>query len=443
MKPPAAVVMNMFYTGLGIATSLGENGVPVIGLTSQRGVYGNFTRYAKIVFSPDSRHEPEALLEYLLRLGGELGHGTVLFPTRDDDVIFLDRFREQLGRLFKLEIPASAALTQCLDKWKTYQAARRAEVPTPRSWLIDNAGQIRLALPEISFPCVLKPVEAYHWRAGRNWDIVGGRKAFAVSSAEDLMANYAVIERANHLALIQEMVPGGDDCLVIAACYMGTGSHLVAGFNTQKLVQEPEGFGSGCVVQTADLPELFEPTVRLLQELRYTGIAEVEYKRDARDGQYKLIEINPRPWDQHRLGKACGVDLVYLAYRDLAGMEVSKVETRFAAQKWIADDAFLAATLRLLWHRDPKLKRLFGSTRGRKIHGIWSAKDPLPFLAYFTLLVFPKLLRLGVQAIWSSLLAGIWRKARGESQKTSLDREPERSTSATDRSVPLGKGTSL
>ena len=55
---PPAVVMNMFYTGLGIARSLGEHKIPVIGLTSQRGIYGNFTRYAKTVFCPDSRREP-------------------------------------------------------------------------------------------------------------------------------------------------------------------------------------------------------------------------------------------------------------------------------------------------------------------------------------------------------------------------------------------------
>jgi len=34
---PVAVVMNMFYTGLGIARSLGEQGIPVIGLTAQVG----------------------------------------------------------------------------------------------------------------------------------------------------------------------------------------------------------------------------------------------------------------------------------------------------------------------------------------------------------------------------------------------------------------------
>ena len=70
-----AVVMNLYYTGLGIARSLGEQGVPVIGLTAHRGVYGNFTRYAKTLRSPDSRSEPGRLLEFLCDLGRSLESG--------------------------------------------------------------------------------------------------------------------------------------------------------------------------------------------------------------------------------------------------------------------------------------------------------------------------------------------------------------------------------
>ena len=70
---PTAVVMNMFYTGLGIARSLGEQDIPVIGLSAHRGVYGEYTRYAKIVRCPDSRNEPEALLPFLQKLGQDMG----------------------------------------------------------------------------------------------------------------------------------------------------------------------------------------------------------------------------------------------------------------------------------------------------------------------------------------------------------------------------------
>jgi predicted ATP-grasp superfamily ATP-dependent carboligase len=128
--------MNMFCTGLGIARSLSEQGVRVIGLTSQRGVYGNYTRCARTVLCPDSRNEPEALLARLLVLGRELGQRSVIFPTRDDDVIFLDRYRRELEPYFALTIPDGPVVRACLDKWETYLWAGKAGVLTPKCWLV-------------------------------------------------------------------------------------------------------------------------------------------------------------------------------------------------------------------------------------------------------------------------------------------------------------------
>ena len=129
---PTAVVMNMFYTGLGIARSLGEKGIPVIGLSAQRGIYGNFTRYAKCLACPDSRSEPEELLSFLLKLGKAVGSRSVLFPTRDHDLVFLDRFRRELEPSYSLVVPESGPLSACLDKWQTYLAAQQSGVPTPK-----------------------------------------------------------------------------------------------------------------------------------------------------------------------------------------------------------------------------------------------------------------------------------------------------------------------
>src|SRR5205823_4324969 len=132
-----------------------------------------------------------------------------------------------------------------------------------------------------------------------------GRKAVGVFSPEELVAEYQIIECAESRALLQEMVPGGDQQLWIAACYMDRNGRLTAGFTAQKLVQVPEAFGTGCIVQTQERPGLLEAAAGLLEKIGFTGVAEVEFKQDAA-GVYQLIEINSRPWDQHRLGHACG-----------------------------------------------------------------------------------------------------------------------------------------
>jgi predicted ATP-grasp superfamily ATP-dependent carboligase len=384
--------MNMFYTGLGIARSLGENGVPVIGLSAQPGIYGNYTRYARVVFAPDSRTEPQALAAFLVELGKSFGERAVIFPTRDDDVMFLDRYRKLLEPYFTITAPETSVLAICLDKWETYRSACAAGVATPKCWLVENEKSLPRILSEITYPCVLKPVAAHQWRQSANWELVGGRKAIQISSPEELLAEYAAVSRANERALLQEMIPGDDRCLVIAACYLDRNSKWVDAFNTQKLVQAPEGFGTGCIVQSVERPEIIEFARRLLEHLGFTGIAEVEFKWDVARQVYQLIEINPRPWDQHRLGAGCGTDLIYLAYCDHAGLPLPARVRKPTGQKWIAEDTFLFEALRLFWRRDPGWRELFAFARGKRIYAIWSWRDPLPMAIYLVRRLIPRVL---------------------------------------------------
>lgn len=391
MRPPA-VVMNMFYTGLGIARSLGEQRIPVIGLTAHRGTYGNFTRYAKVYSCPDSREEPEALLRFLLQLGDGAAKGAVIFPTRDNDVLFLDRFRKDLCSRFRLALPGSDALHGCLNKWETFRWAKAAGVPVPQCWTIETNEDLPGLTPQLTFPCVLKPISAHHWRERQNWQTVGNRKAIGIFSPAELLAEYERISRAESRALIQELVPGDDDCLHVAACYLNHQSKFVAGFTAQKLLQEPERFGTGCIVQTVDRPELLPMAAGLLEKMRFTGIAEVEFKWDSRCGEYVLIEINPRPWDQHSLGKACGIDLIHIAYCDLAGQPLPAIPQQTSGHKWIADDAFSYILLRSLWRRDGSFRPSLRLARGRRTYAISSRTDPLPLLAFITRRLLPNLI---------------------------------------------------
>ncbi len=406
LLPTPALVMNMFYTGLGIARSLGEHGIPVFGLSSIRRVYGNFTRYAKVLLSPDSRTDPEALLQFLLAFAGDRQEKCIIFPTRDDDVVFLDRFRQELEEHFVLAIPNASAVETSLNKWQTYRAALQAGVPMPKCWNLEGQESLREVLQEVTFPCVLKPIAAHHWRKRQNWEVVGQRKAILINTPEELIDEYTSIAQADSRALLQEMIPGGDDCLRIAAVYCDRNSEILAGFNTQKLLQLPATFGTGCIVQSSNCPELFSLTSRLLASIGFTGIAEVEFKWNAVVNEFQLIEINPRPWDQHRLGAACGVDLINVAYCDYAGIPHPTRQKQFAPYKWIAEDALFQNALRLLWRRDSQIRSLLRLARGKRTYAIWSAADPLPFVVYIATDLLPHSLGALFRRLWFAMLHG-------------------------------------
>jgi D-aspartate ligase len=393
MQPPA-IVMNMFYTGLGIARSLGKRGIPVIGLSAQRGIYGNLTRYADVRLSPDSRHQPEDLFDFMMELGRGNSERAIIFPTRDDDIVFLDRYREELGRYFALAIPSHSVVKACLDKWETHQWARRAGISAPNAWMVNGVEDLRQVMDEVQYPCVLKPVESFDWHRAGNWTLVGGRKAIGVASGEELLKEYQTVSAAGQRVLVQEMVEGDDSQLYIAACFLDKDSTLAAGFTARKLMQVPEGFGTGCIVEGVDCPEVLSLAQRLLSAMRFTGIAEVEFKRDRSSGAFKLIEINARPWDQHRLGTCYRTDLIYLAYREHAGLEAepSGIEDGERGMpsnvkpaqgtKWIAEDAFVMALLQNVLRSWGSVRSQLHAARGRRIFAIWSTDDPLPSLLW-------------------------------------------------------------
>lgn len=399
---PPVLILNLFYSGLGIARDLAGRGVRVIGLSAHRGIYGNRSRYCEVLFCPNSQEEPRQLAEFLLRKGPEL-QGAVIFPTRDADVMFLDDFREELERWYRLAIPPRRCLRRATDKGLLVQAALQAGVPVPRTVTVQNAKDLAHVPHEVGFPCVVKPVSSVHWRVGGNWDLVGGKKGFRINDFQELCSEYQRLTAIHPQLLVQEWIAGPVDHIAVLGGYVGDNSQPLAFFTAHKIVQAPEDCGTGCIVESIDIPELLAPTVRLFKALDYTGMAEVEYKRDAVTGEFKLIEINTRHWDQHQLGRASGINLTWVAYAHLIGQAVSPEPRPIQRRKWVAEDAFLLYAAAGLWHRDLRLSQLRHQLSGRKMYGIFSWQDPLPFISYFAGSVVPTLVKAACGKIWKGM----------------------------------------
>jgi D-aspartate ligase len=386
------IIMNLFYTGVGIARDLAGRGLRIMGLSSHPQIYGNFTRFCTVRPAPNSQKEPEALLEFLLDASHEF-RGAVIFPTRDFDVLFLDRYRLALEPHYRLALPPREALLRVLDKHALVCAARKAGVEVPRTSVLRSRDELPRVAEEVKFPCVVKPVRAYDWRQNDNWQAVGGRKAFLVRTREELDRGYESVRHAHPEALVQEWIPGDTGDLVILGAYVREDSQPLAWFTARKLVQSPDDFGTGCMVQSEDIPELLAPTLRLWRTLGYRGMAEVEYKRDSRTGTLSLIEMNGRHWDQHSLGRVSGINLSLTAYLDLTGHRLEPMRKPVARATWIAEDSLLFYALRGIYRREVRLHRLSRLVRGPRIYAIFSWTDPWPFIRYMFSFVLPAIVR--------------------------------------------------
>lgn len=387
---PPVIILNLCYSGLAIARDLAEHGIRAVGLSADPKCYGNFTRHCEVRLSPDSQEQPLRMAEYLLGMARELP-GAVVFPTRDADILVLDQHRHDLESRFRLAIPPTKVLFRVLDKHALYQAAREAGVPVPRTIAIRSSADLSRVPAEIGFPCVLKPLSSVHWRQADHWRRVGARKAFLVHDAHELESGYAGVSDVHSEVLVQEWIPGGSSEIAILGGYVGDFSQPGGYFCARKVVQSPDDFGTGCLVETVDLPALLEPTMRLWRVLDYRGMAEVEYKWDERSREFKLIEINARHWDWYQLGRACGVDLTWIAYSDLTGKPIPPTHPNFAPTKWIAEPELVYSVARSIFRRELSLSELRRLISGRRMYGILDWKDPWPFLRYSVTVMLPSM----------------------------------------------------
>jgi len=276
-----------------------------------------------------------------------------------------------------------------MDKNELVRVARQVGVSTPKTVEVHHAGELARVPGEVGFPCVVKPVSSFHWRQRESWKRVGARKAFRVENAKQLENEYKRVSMVHPSILVQEWIPGCANQIVVLGGYVDENSEPLAYFTARKIVQSPDDFGTGCVVQSEDIPELLEPTSRLLKALRYQGMAEIEYKRNEATGEFELIEINTRHWDQHQLGRASGVNLTWTAYCHLAGRPVRPDSTSIRQVKWVAEDALILYLLSGMYRRRVRLANLCKDLGGRRMYGIFAWNDPRPFLHYVLSCLLP------------------------------------------------------
>jgi predicted ATP-grasp superfamily ATP-dependent carboligase len=335
---PPVFVMNTYYTGIGIARNLHGYGVDVYGLSSEADAPGVRSRFFKgIYWVPNGRDEPEALCERLIELRKRHDDAPVIFPTRDFDVMFLQKHRRELSSLYRL--PQNSAVESLLDKLALFNIAKTHDIPVPTTVVCRSIEDVAAQSATLRFPLVVKPRIAASWRHKGAWEAVGARKAFLVTNAEELFKEYALIASVSPELMIQEYVEGSDCDIAVCCCFIDMNHEMAAYFTARKLRQNPPLFGTGCAVETTMIPEIVPIAKRLLQAVGYTGIAEVEFKRDSSAGRWFLIEVNPRHWDQHEIGTHVGVNLSWIAYLQMIGRPSTAVAMRQPTGefKWIAE----------------------------------------------------------------------------------------------------------
>ncbi len=372
---PPAVVLGFNMTGLSVIRNLGRHGVRVFALDSDGSLAGRLTRYGIPVILPDIARQEAVWLDWLVAMGKRLWNPGVLFPTGDRMVLFIAKYEEQLAPYFRWPLPARSIVEAIPHKQRQYELAAQVGIPQPKTWFIQDPGTVERLAPGLPYPCCLKPLYSHRRPAS-----FGEQKFRVVSSGDELRAAVLEVESQGCDGMIQEVIPGGDDQLYGLWAYIGRQGTPIGVMTKRKLRQFPVRWGDGSLQVSCFVPEVASLGLRFLQGIGFTGLAGIEFKRDPRDGQFKLMEMNARTESGGELAVACGMELPWLAYQDLIGRALPCHETFQEGVKWVSFER----DVRAFWHywRRGELTWLdwVRSLRGRKAFAYFAWDDPLPFL---------------------------------------------------------------
>jgi len=303
---PAAVVDVGWVNGLAAIRSLGRAGVRVLAVDHRPSALGFRSKYAERFLSPDPFADERGFVNFVRALGE-----VVVFPTHDDSLNALARYADDLDVL--TPFPDWELLERLQSKRAQLEQAADAGVDIP----VSEPG---------TFPVVVKPDRPVEFKRRYR------RQAFRCENQAELDAALEKTEEFG--AIVQELVPGGDDTLYTVGSYLDRDGEPLGIFCGRKLRQTPPGIGTCRVGEAVWVQEVVDAALTLLRAFGYTGLSQVEFKRDARDGRFKLMEINPRLWQWHGLATACGVDLPRIAYADLVGEAPPAAHMNGNGKRW-------------------------------------------------------------------------------------------------------------
>jgi predicted ATP-grasp superfamily ATP-dependent carboligase len=294
----------------------------------------SMTRFSRFIRgfdrTPDPFQFPEdyvaALKEIVQRRRIDL-----IFPVHED-VLTIQRRRDQLPREVMVAAPDCESLIRVLDKGEIVRIASSLGIAAPRTAAPADLQEMERIVKELSYPVVIK---TRHGNSGK-----GVRRVDSAAEATEVYRDF--VERfrlsAGEMPLIQEFLGGP----VVGCCFIAKDGEVLASFAERYLRCKDGGFGTSVFRTPCDFPILHDYTARMARHLQWTGIGHFDFISDQAGSRFSLIEMNPRLWGALNLAVKNGYDfpsaLVSLTAEGRVSTDAFRPRPRPLSSLWIVGE---------------------------------------------------------------------------------------------------------
>ena len=234
-----------------------------------------------------------------------------LLATGDRYALLVAKEQQRLGSKYRFVCPSFASLEATINKATLYETARQNGVAHPKFAVVMGLNDVDAAIAAVPTPCYVKPALAHRWRGFKP-----GKKLERADTAADLRRILMAFIELGLVAIPLEIIPGSDADVYSVCTYIDRFGSCAGWRTKRKLRQYPLNAGDGSAQEICDEPEVAELGLRLLAIVGHRGPATVEFRRDARNGRFVLIEINARTILAQELITRSGLDVPLTAYLD-------------------------------------------------------------------------------------------------------------------------------
>lgn len=325
---PPAIILGGDFNALSVARSLFQAGIEVYALNypNSRVCYSRACRRIRL---KGRNPGPEAWEAFLLGQESDHLRGAIILTCSDEAIEILIRSGERLRDKFILEETSGEVRACLLDKLSTYEKATEAAIPVAGFWSVSSSADLERVKGDLRFPLLVKPRLSHKFQ--RIWP---KRKYFKTDNFDQLRAIYPKLENNDIAVLLMEFIPGGDELGCSYYAYMTDGGVPLVEFTKRCIRRYPPNMGNEVFGFTDWIPEVRDLGRKFFQHVGFTGVGQIEFKRDERDGKFKIIESNGRFTAVNSLLAASGVDLAVLAYDKLTGSDPVIPETYTQGVNW-------------------------------------------------------------------------------------------------------------
>ena len=300
------------HGALAIARSLGRLGIPVYAIVEDAYTPLARSRYLTKAFVVKQwARDSEAFLSAMSTIASAINRQTIVIPLDDLSAVFVAENANTLSQSFLFPKLPQNLPRQLANKASFYSLCAEIGIPCAQSVAPLCLDNVREFIERAAFPVVMKAAEQWHLLNNKfNVKVIHSREAaLALCDQIEFQGNPQVV--------LQEYIPGSD---WIYHGYCNSNSGLYVSFTGKKLLDYPPGTGATAVGLSFRNDKIRALSEELLRAVSYSGISDIDWRQDDRDGQFKILDCNPRIGMNFRMFEdGAGIDVVRAEHLDLTG----------------------------------------------------------------------------------------------------------------------------